>query len=466
MKIIQRILLSISGRKIKSFLLLAVTFLLGTFIATSYSINQATKNLEKVIKSQLSPVVQIQIPSLDDLLMVVYGNENIDEFKVKYKEQFSELDNIFEKFIKDNRVSHGEIKYRFNPNLLKLVSERDIINCLGINSNEPVDALEGEFVDLEGRFFSDKELEDGEDVAILIKNKINSYEKLELGDEIPIQYYEPLLKKNVIDKKYKIIGIYYVDDSEDQNIYFKYSGFQASKDSYIYVPKNNLKNLSEQLTDIYQNQVKNHPDYPFKNDERYGMYYNSSVYMRLNSMDDLNSFTRDLKEALKNYPEFKVNTQSSSYNDVEEGVNNLKNIAMVILVIAILAVISIMMMVLYITVRERRHEIGIYASLGESKKNIVKQIIGEVLIIGLIGLAGSTFVGHAIGNQLSNQMTKQLIQQEASVEIKEMLEEFEIEITKEYVATILLSGTVILTLGSLIPVRYILKLNPKDVLLK
>ena len=69
----------------------------------------------------------------------------------------------------------------------------------------------------------------------------------------------------------------------------------------------------------------------------------------------------------------------------------------------ILALITVLM------IRERRHEIGVLMSLGESKVKIVLQLFSElfaILVVSLViaGVAGN-FVGNAVGKQLVSQQT-------------------------------------------------------------
>ncbi|MBP2855915.1 ABC transporter permease, partial [Acinetobacter baumannii] len=63
-----------------------------------------------------------------------------------------------------------------------------------------------------------------------------------------------------------------------------------------------------------------------------------------------------------------------------------------------------------ITIRERRHELGVLLSLGESRSKIILQLFTEVAIcmilaLGVASLSGNV-VANAVGQQLLDQQTE------------------------------------------------------------
>ena len=151
-------------------------------------------------------------------------------------------------------------------------------------------------------------------------------------------------------------------------------------------------------------------------------------------------------------------------------------ISIITLIIACVSAVILLSLVIQIFVHERRHEIGIFISLGESKKNIIKQILLEVLIIGMLGISLSVFSGNIIGSHLSEGLLDKQMEQYTQVNTnlsedayqlkeEEIVSAFDTSITIEYVISVYAGGFIVLALSCIYPTRSILKMKARKMLM-
>ncbi len=145
-------------------------------------------------------------------------------------------------------------------------------------------------------------------------------------------------------------------------------------------------------------------------------------------------------------------------------------------IIIIIAIVSIF-------VRDRKFEVGLLLSCGESKLRIIIQFVYEILCIGLVAFVfaivvsnvSSTFVSDWI---VENQLVeKETVQEQGSayfetsdesvfgeVNMNNIAEDFNVSINQDVVYNLFLINIVLLILASLVPLSIIMMFNPRQVL--
>ncbi|WP_301406312.1 FtsX-like permease family protein, partial [Enterococcus entomosocium] len=78
----------------------------------------------------------------------------------------------------------------------------------------------------------------------------------------------------------------------------------------------------------------------------------------------------------------------------------------VVLLVAVTGII-ILTLIIMITIRERRHELGVLLSLGESRSKIVLQLFAEVALCMIVALAAASFSGNVVANAVGQQLLDQ-----------------------------------------------------------
>ena len=135
-----------------------------------------------------------------------------------------------------------------------------------------------------------------------------------------------------------------------------------------------------------------------------------------------------------------------------------------ILIVTVGGTVLILSAMLVYFLYQRKKELGIYLALGETKIRIVKQIMLELLLVASVAIVLSAMTGIFV----SKQMERIFIKDEAA-QIIEGDEQVQTQTQKLLnVQTILLIlGTEFVTilLSGIVPVIYILRLPPKEILL-
>lgn len=131
--------------------------------------------------------------------------------------------------------------------------------------------------------------------------------------------------------------------------------------------------------------------------------------------------------------------------------------------------------------RDRQHEIGVYLALGEKKKNIVTQIMMELIPLAILGITFSLLVGSFLAVSISGTMLRQDMAQENHVEtseanpleelgyrfeltVEEMLESYEVRLDVQSVLMFYSIGLGIIFVSILVPIMLVINIEPKKVL--
>jgi len=106
---------------------------------------------------------------------------------------------------------------------------------------------------------------------------------------------------------------------------------------------------------------------------------------------------------------YSLTTDDSSYQTVKSSMNNIKSFADKIVWLVAIAGTIILALIVILMIRERRYEIGVLLSLGESRWKIVAQFFMEMVMVLIVSVVlagfGGKFVGSKLGDQLVSQQT-------------------------------------------------------------
>ena len=492
MKLIERVVYSIIGKPIKSLLLGLVVFLLGTFMSASFSIYQANNDLLKEVKENLSPVILIDWQK---------NNYETEEFKNDFIEKLKENDLI--KFIENRYTLYNDDIH------LKVLSEDDksilgflyavgvgnvsipnpLPTLIGVDSYTISDIHNGVADMYSGRMFNEQEIDEGSNSLFIIYKEGTSDYILDLQKEIGLKIFLDELPLINLDDYESGPKYFKSDYSIDVNVIgsAKYNRDVRHDDAYhsyysntfsgLYVPSKFLDKLSEDIKQLYQEIAQEYPWYK----EQYSYYFDhlgmkniEETYIEINDFDQMKSFIKMIEKEGEGYIDG-VYSFADSYSDVQMVANRLNVIAIVSLVVCSIASIILLSLIIQIFVLERRHEIGVFLSLGEKKKKVITQILCEVLIIGFLGITLSIFSGHVLSKSFSSDLLEKQIQQQEElyqdtstddgITQTELIDTYSVSITIEYILCVYAGGMFVLVISCIVPARSILKMKPKKLLM-
>ena len=106
---------------------------------------------------------------------------------------------------------------------------------------------------------------------------------------------------------------------------------------------------------------------------------------------------------------YEITSNDQVYQQMLTPLNSIASISQNIVLLVSIAGAIILTLIVVLSIRERRYEIGVLMSLGESRLKIISQFFIELFMVVLVSIgiasAAGNLVGNALGQQLINQQT-------------------------------------------------------------
>ncbi|MDR0957083.1 MAG: ABC transporter permease [Candidatus Nomurabacteria bacterium] len=190
-----------------------------------------------------------------------------------------------------------------------------------------------------------------------------------------------------------------------------------------------LDEISLKIVGIYENTNDNYDTNAiymnvdtaarFLPEEEYndGNYNVENVKYYLTSAEYKDKFIAEAKEK---YPTLEddgltLDIDDSAYQQMVGPIESVGSFATTIMIIVIVAAVVIITLIVTINVKDRRYEMGVLLSLGATKKNILGQILVELVFVGTVGfilsIGTSIFLAKAMGQSLLENQTAMTSQQ-------------------------------------------------------
>ncbi len=436
MNFLKRGLLSIRRNPVKSLVLLFLVFILGCVIAAAVTIYNGVNATENAVYDRANTVATVE---LDYDTMMRLSNEEFDEIQMNNDNypkaealeaigglpQVEYYDYTFhqgwddpyvtetgeplegyidvEWYMEEDFTSYDDYGNEIDPHDLTY----KLYSITGTANSEPAHLKTGVLKLVDGRFFNDKELA-GESHGLIISRQIANKNNLKIGSRItvPVKLYEMghyFEEEYMLDKfefQAEIVGIFDFNkkgliSNDGEEIY-----------NTVFSTNGTLRFMHEKYIEMY---LKAYPDTVIS-DEWYAYHYDN--YFILKSPKDVEAF----KEAAQQYlPEYnKITATSDFYSAYVAPLETVKDLARGTLIAAAAGVIVILGLVVTLFLRSRRCEIGVYLALGEKKGKVMGQIIAEVLIIAIVGITCSLFVGRAVSREISDRIISEQIAEQVT----------------------------------------------------
>lgn len=418
-----------------------------------------------------------------------------------------ELDGLLQTVPEDTLQDFlAEIESGFtrNPN------ERfELIEIYGVSNAEPAH-LEIELIALtDGRFMTREEMQSGAPV-VLVSSLFAEENRLTIGSMITLE--DEIMDISVLisnpPEEYRV-GSHEFRIPEDRLSYYQLYSYSVDVEviGIFEVNRHHITSVGLHISDVIDlyNQFYAPLSFvenlaiqrlPFERESLERMHaagarenrlptedelFHIEVYFLLDDPRDFRVFEIAASEVLPPY--WNVVDTSNAILPFLMSMDTMLWIADVIFFGALIATVIILSLVMTLLLKERRHEIGIYLALGEKKRRIIGQISMEFLVIAVMGIALSLLIGNQISNQLSHHLLEQeilsnppgeLITGEnfhlrlfipVSLSTEEMMAAYDASLeASQIIAFVSIQlGTTLLSI--VIPISYILKLEPKRILL-
>ncbi|MEC2376816.1 ABC transporter permease, partial [Bacillus thuringiensis] len=288
----------------------------------------------------------------------------------------------------------------------------------------------------------------------LMEKRLAEQNNLKVGDKIKIQSGD---KKETLEVE--IIGIY---ETNEQAM-----GQQAppimDPANKLYMPHSTIKKLEvdEGISSIQVVYLLNDPQY-------------------------IDAFKKEAKKSDIDFNYFKLDAHDSLYKQMIGPIENIASTSQMIIYMVSIAGAIILGLIIMLSIKGRRKEMGILLSIGEKKWKLMAQFVVEVVCVAILAFGLSITTGAKVSqyigdNLLSNEIATSSEETDTSQhgtvmmagpggtlqnQKEDPINKIDVSVTGEDVGKMGGIGLAIAILATLLPALSILRLNPKQILLK
>ena len=512
MNFFRRGITSVIRKTGKTAILLVLVFILGNVIAGAISIEQAVKNTEINIRKGMGAFATTEIDydklsgklDFDYNKMEMLSTEAIDKIgKLSYVKYYDYTSNMslqsknLKRYQNENSNNGGVIISPFNSVTKTSDEETEgYFSIKGGQSSEPMDLKENKIKLVAGRIFTEEEMNSNANL-VLISKKVAELNNLVVGSSITL-YSNIYSSDGVIGRdllptfpniglnepasvkefEFQVIGIFEPQKTTETNekgeVDFNY--LDEEKENTFYTSNKVVKNIN----DVLMAETKEvNPDIEYQESQDYFV-----PLFVLEDPIDLPKFREEAKQFMPDY--YKITDNSSLFEQVSAPMKNMEWIASIVLYVACGATLIILSLLITLFLRDRKHEIGIYLSLGEKRTKVIGQILIEVVLISFIAITLSLFTGNLIANGMSKQMlNNQIISEQekgnndagisydpfkwmgygSEVTTDDLVEAYVVSLGLGTVLMFYFVGLGTIFVSTIIPILYIVRLNPKKIMM-
>ncbi|PGE40252.1 permease [Bacillus toyonensis] len=288
----------------------------------------------------------------------------------------------------------------------------------------------------------------------LMEKRLAEQNNLKVGDKVKVQSGD---KKETLE--IEIIGIYETNEQPmGQN-----PPPMMNPANKLYMPYSTLKKLEA--------------------DE--GMSSIQVVYL-LNDPQYIEAFKKEAKKSDIDFNYFKLDAHDSLYKQMIGPIENIASTSQMIIYMVSIAGAIILGLIIMLSIKARRKEMGILLSIGEKKWKLMAQFVVEVACIAILafglslttGAKVSQFVGdNLLSSEIATASEEKDNSQNGSVMMvgaggtpqnqnEDPIDKIDVSVTGADLGKMGGIGLAIAILATLLPALSILRLNPKQILLK
>ncbi|MBG9854252.1 ABC transporter permease [Bacillus wiedmannii] len=288
----------------------------------------------------------------------------------------------------------------------------------------------------------------------LMEKRLAELNNLKVGDKVKVQSGD---KKETLE--IEIIGIY---ETNEQAM-----GQQAppimDPANKLYMPHSTMKKL-EVDQGISSVQV---------------------VYF-LNDPQYIDAFKKEAKKSNIDFNYYKLDAHDSLYKQMIGPIENISSTSQMIIYIVSIAGAIILGLIIMLSIKGRRKEMGILLSIGEKKWKLMAQFVVEVVCVAILafglsittGAKVSQYIGdHLLSSEIATANEETDTTRNSTVMMsgsgstlqnqkEDPIDKIDVSVTGEDVGKMGGIGLAIAIIATLLPALSILRLNPKQILLK
>ena len=512
MNVMKRAFLSMTRKSGQSSIIFLLVLLLSVFLSVGMSTRYATYQTEMNLRTRLPAIATLRSadfyqPTLEMIEAVGALPYVLDYDFKSWTYLFSEELEWIRPEVDSTLIPEGmtledivafQGGHRHNGGL---VNQFPVV---GVNQPYLTD-VQSELISLSsGRFMTEAEIDAGADVAIISRG-FAELNHLEIGSTLYLE--NNLIDGEAISEYAPVIGgiqfsFHYWHRDEfkiaHQPIELEVIGIFEVQRGFLY-PDDPIRTHGET---IFASQLHNQIYIPRQRQmemARYLMHYDPTYFFSdatedqplrleplflLHDPRDINNFTQAASEIL---PEnWNIYDTSAAFAPFISSMDTILWISDLVSIGAIIATVTILSLLFTLLIHERRYEIGIYRTLGESRKKVMIQLLIEVATLSVVAMMLALFIGNHLSNTISRDMLeREFIRQEQEdssgfadhipfelflftpepVSIEEMVNTYNVSLNVSNTAFFFAFQLGSVLFSTIISIIYLVRLDPKKLLL-
>ncbi|HDK7136773.1 TPA: ABC transporter permease [Clostridium botulinum] len=483
MNFLKRAMLSISKKKIKSLILFVVLLVIANMVLVGLSIQTATKKSTELAREKLGSDVTLKVndqkfmeqrrnnkeegsssrPSLTtDIADTLKDNEHVTQYNY-ISSSFGlakNFENVKNEDSSDDTNSKEKPKGMFKMGGSDVTTMPEISFSGTIATNLLSDFKDGDSKIAEGRGITKDDA--GKNVAVIEKNlaKENS---LKVGSKIQVASVDENTTLEL-----EVVGIYEANSDEGTNDNRNMDFLNPY--NKIYMPYDVVSKVS---TGDSTNSIT------------------SAVYF-MDNADNIESFKEYAKNKKIDLETYTLDANDQLYTQMVGPIENVGSFSKTLVATVSIAGAMILVLIIALSLKDRKYEIGVLLSLGESKFKVISQLIVEVLLVASIAFATSAFTGNLAANKIGDTLLANEIEVTESSSAQEnqnfggrgtmavgpgrmnsnvtknadVVKEIDVSVTSKDLEKLAGIGLLIVIASAAIPTISVLRFSPKTILSK
>lgn len=470
----KRAILSMKKRVGTSLILMAVFLIVTNLVLAGFTIQNASKEAADAARKKLGADVTLSL-DFDKLGQQAretgempnppkLNTKEADQLaKSKYVKDYNYISNTFgiSDGLKLVGASEGEEEGKGKAGMAAVRGGSSSGTEIDMNASFMIEgvrktALQESFKNGKSKIIDGKPITEqmkDQNVALMEK-RLAELNNLKVGDKVKVQSGD---KKETLEVE--IIGIY---ETNEQAM-----GQQAppimDPANKLYMPHSTMKKL-EVDQGISSIQV---------------------VYF-LKDPQNIEAFKKEAKKSKINFNYYKLDAHDSLYKQMIGPIENISSTSQMIIYTVSIAGAIILGLIIMLSIKGRRKEMGILLSIGEKKWKLMAQFVVEVVCIAILAFGLSITTGAKVSQYIGDNLLSSEVATASEVtdtpqngtvmmsgpggtvqnQKEDPIDKIDVSVTGEDVGKMGGIGLAIAILATLLPALSILRLNPKQILLK
>lgn len=445
-------------RKVKSLIFLCIFFIVTNLVLAGFAIQNASQKASNLAREKLGADVTLQ-PNIEKIMKQAEKNEGKVELPSLDEKTVEKL--AKSPYIKDYNVTipmigeaNGFTPIKDNDsednNSQRMVGIPGDLSIEGVrNSNLTASFKDGRSKIVDGKAIT-QDIKNKK--VTLIEKRLAEKNNLKVGNKIKWKSPEGT------ELEYEIIGIYKTDE-QPPNMGGMSAPAVMNPANKLYVPYGSLTNDKEKAAEIHN-----------------AVYY-------LKDPKHLEKFKKEAKKTDIDFDKFQLDAHDKLYQQMSGPIENIASISKMVIYVVSIAGAVILGLIITLSIKERRKEIGILLSIGEKKWKLIGQLMVEILCVAVLAFALSLTTGEKVSqkmgdNLLANEMAATEKESTSSSSIiigmdsvnqqqtANPIDKIDVSVTAGDLWKVGGIGIGITILSTILPALSILRLKPKNILLK